>query len=149
MLAAKLLSAANTSCLRVELGDWATRGPAKPSPARATGRIEGRISAVSMKKVRSLRYGAGSSFMPTHGGSAGPSSAPLFSGSNPGRPASCPGPQKIVPPDRTEGVQHLTTKEEPRMPAALHRPRINLGQAYPTTRDLRLLVPLVSGPRQL
>ena len=35
------------------------------------------------------------------------------------------------------------------MPAALHGPRIDLGQAYPTTRDLRLLVALVAGPRQL
>ena len=35
------------------------------------------------------------------------------------------------------------------MPAALHGPRIDLSQAYPTTRDLRLPVTFVAGPWQL
>src|SRR6185312_7309154 len=72
-----------------------------------------------------------------------------FGGGDPGSPAGCPGPQKIVSPDRAKGVQYLTTEEESRMPAALHGPRIDLGQAYPTTRDLCLPVALVAGPRQL
>src|SRR4051812_42022856 len=87
--------------------------------------------------------------MLANGGSIAPSSAAFLGGGNPGSAAGCPGPQKIVPPDRAEGVQYLTTEKQSRMPTALHGPRINLGEAYSPPRDLRLLVPFVTGPGQL
>src|SRR5829696_2770652 len=73
----------------------------------------------------------------------------LSGGRDPGGPAGRPGPEKVVPSDRTKGVQYLATQEETRVSPALHGPGIDLGETHPSTRDLRLLVALVARPRQL
>ena len=66
-----------------------------------------------------------------------------------GGAAGGPRPEKVVAPDRTEGVQHLAADEQAGMAPALHRPRVDLRQADAAAGHLGLAVSLVAGPRQL
>ena len=57
--------------------------------------------------------------------------------------------RKLYPPIGPNASSTSPDRVEPGVPPALQRPRVHLRQAHPAARHLRLLVALVSGPRQL
>src|SRR5215204_4774287 len=63
----------------------------------------------------------------------------------PGRPR----PEEVVAADRTEGVEHFAADVQSRIPSALHRLRMHLGQTDAAARDLRFAIPFVARPGEL
>ena len=59
-------------------------------------------------------------------------------GADAGGASRGPRPQKVVAADRPERVEHLAAEEQSLVPAALHRPRVDLGEVDAAAGDFRL-----------
>src|SRR2546428_2156033 len=128
-------------------GGSPTRSIEKGSPFPGPGAPRG--DSVLGPAARTVSKAVGRTRSPAPLGTTRGTGSGRPGGAESGGAAGRPRPEKVVAADGAECVEHLAAQEQAGVPAALHRPRVNRGEAHPAAGHLGLLVPFVPPPRQL